>query len=660
MKIIKNKNILFAAIIFIISVSVSSAIFFLSYQYDNKYTSTSPQAKNGVLILDETFIEEKQLTYLIDGWEIYRNKLLSPNDFKDGSYIADEIVYIGQYGGFEGKNSIRSPHGYATYHMTISLPETKHTYTLDLPEIYSAYKLYVNGDLLMSMGKTGDIDNHKAETGISQVTFQASENIDIIFAVSDYSHFYSGKVYPPAFGLSDTVIKSSRIYFAIRCISCAVGFFVGIMYLFISIFHIKNKVKSARNFSFLYSSLCFAFVFYISHPIVKSLFKSGLLFNHLEPFAFSLILLLVVIIQNHVISIGKTLSIASTVVCSAFCLFSFFFPIFMNGQLLIMKIYSKAVGFYTVACAVYMISLTILGIIKGKSFMSFMLIGTSVFGTSLAFDRIFPLFEPIYFGWFTEIGTCLLVLFIGISLASEISSRLNLYHIVNLKYETVSKMLGVQKSYHDVLIEKEQINLAAKHDLRHHMLIMKGMLDGKKYQQLSDYLKSYSAWHNQPEEIAFCHNYIIDMLLKMYSGIAKSKKIEFRVETYMIPNKLFINDIDLCVSLSNILENALEASEKLAEEKREIFVSIAFRHNTLIILVKNKFSGNPIIKNGIFVSSKTNNYHGFGSKSVKAVAKRCGGSADFYIESNFFNSEIFLPNIKISSEKEAFHANCNL
>lgn len=660
MKILKNKNIIAAALIFIISVAISATVFFLSYSHDNKYTFSGPQAQNGVLLLDESFVNENKFTYLVDGWEIYRDKLLTPADFKDGTHVADEIVFLGQYGGFEGKNSNRSPHGYATYRMIISLPQEKHTYTLDIPEIYSAYKLYINDDLMVKMGETGEKEIHRSETGTALLTFQASGNIEIVFAVSDYSHFYSGKVFPPAFGSSLAVIKSSQLYLAIRCTVCAIAFIVGIMYLLLSFLHIKNKVHSARKFSYLYAMVCFAFVFFIAHPITKTFIKGGMFLNKLEPFAFSFILLLSVVIQNHVVSANKKVATISTVVCSLFCLFALSFPFFMSSNLFIMNLYSKSVGFYTIACAFYMISLTVFGIIKGKSFIFLQLIGTSAFATALVFDRIFPLFEPIKFGWFTEVGAAILVLSMGISLASEITSRLNLFHVVNFRYQTVSKMLGVQKSYHNVLLEKEQENLAAKHDLRHHMLVMRGMLDQKKYDQLSSYLKAYSAWHDKPEEIAFCQNYIIDMLLKMYSGIAKSNQTKFKVETHMVPNKLFINDVDLCVSLSNVLENALEASEKLPKENREIFISVAFRHNTLIILVKNKFLG-KILNNGeSFLSSKRTEYSGFGNKSVKAVAKRCGGSADFYIEAEFFHSEVFLPNIKTPSEKEIFHANCNL
>ena len=178
----------------------SVALFLLSYRFDNKYTRPGPQPENGLLMLDDETINDHPLVFLIQGWEFFRGRLLSPEDFMVYQQ-PDEHVYIGQYGGFEGGNPERSPHGSATYRLNILIPEDPATYTLELPEIFSAYILYINGVKAEQFGNPDPVSYHP-QTGISSVSFLARERVEIILAVSDFSHMYSGMVHPPAFGNS--------------------------------------------------------------------------------------------------------------------------------------------------------------------------------------------------------------------------------------------------------------------------------------------------------------------------------------------------------------------------------------------------------------------------------------------------------------------------
>ena len=148
---------------------VFSVILFLAcYASDNKYTADGPQAKQGLLVLDEAMLEEHPVVFLIQGWEIYRDMLLAPEDFAEGAnnLTPDEFVFIGQYGGFEGSSPGRSPHGSATYRLTIVLPSEPFAYTLELPEIYSAYTLYINGVKAQQFGDP-DPEHFRAETAIT-------------------------------------------------------------------------------------------------------------------------------------------------------------------------------------------------------------------------------------------------------------------------------------------------------------------------------------------------------------------------------------------------------------------------------------------------------------------------------------------------------------
>jgi len=156
------------------AVAFSLALFWACYNLDNKYTAGGPQPERGVLVLSEAQLEKHPVVFLVHGWEIYRDRLLAPEDFAAGTggLSPDEFVFIGQYGGFEAGNPERSPHGSATYRLTIGIPSEPAAYTLELPEIYSAYTLYINGVKAHQFGEPNPA-HYRPETGMTSVSFLA-------------------------------------------------------------------------------------------------------------------------------------------------------------------------------------------------------------------------------------------------------------------------------------------------------------------------------------------------------------------------------------------------------------------------------------------------------------------------------------------------------
>lgn len=79
------------------------------------------------------------------------------------------------------------------------VPEQMNTYMLELPEIFSAYRLYINGTQALQMGEPQQ-KGYQPETGNRSVSIKTGSTMEILLAVSDYSHLYSGMVYPLPLG----------------------------------------------------------------------------------------------------------------------------------------------------------------------------------------------------------------------------------------------------------------------------------------------------------------------------------------------------------------------------------------------------------------------------------------------------------------------------
>lgn len=71
----------------------ASCLYLFLYQYNNKYTRTTIQPANGLLILSEKELQTDPVRFLKSGWSFYPDQLLSPEDFSDGILTATSSIH---------------------------------------------------------------------------------------------------------------------------------------------------------------------------------------------------------------------------------------------------------------------------------------------------------------------------------------------------------------------------------------------------------------------------------------------------------------------------------------------------------------------------------------------------------------------------------------
>ena len=171
-------------------VCLCSSLFFLGlYQFNNKYSQNTIQAANGILALSEEELQKSPMRFLVSGWAFYPDALLTPEEIRDESHYM-RYLSIGEQTNFSSPAN-PSPYGCGTYQMTFFLPERKEAYALEIPEVFSAYNLYLDYDLILQMGEPAQgtplVQNR-------MVTFHGGKPVTLTIAVSNYDHFYGGIV----------------------------------------------------------------------------------------------------------------------------------------------------------------------------------------------------------------------------------------------------------------------------------------------------------------------------------------------------------------------------------------------------------------------------------------------------------------------------------
>ncbi|MED4955888.1 GHKL domain-containing protein [Paenibacillus macerans] len=112
---------------------------------------------------------------------------------------------------------------------------------------------------------------------------------------------------------------------------------------------------------------------------------------------------------------------------------------------------------------------------------------------------------------------------------------------------------------------------------------------------------------------------------------------------YSISEQVVIDAFDCVVLIGNILDNAIEATRKVAREKT-ITISIIVDRNIFLMEVKNPFDGIAIIKeDGTNETTKHDkSSHGYGIKSIRTITDKYSGVSEFSCGNGFFTTMILL------------------
>ena len=107
----------------------------------------------------------------------------------------------------------------------------------------------------------------------------------------------------------------------------------------------------------------------------------------------------------------------------------------------------------------------------------------------------------------------------------------------------------------------------------------------------------------------------------------------------------FIRENDIYALLGNILDNAMEASEKRKkDEERVVSISTLSKEGFIRIHGENFFDGDLIYESNVLKTTKQNKlYHGFGVKSIKLIAEKYHGDASISTKAGKLILDILFP-----------------
>ena len=193
----------------------------------------------------------------------------------------------------------------------------------------------------------------------------------------------------------------------------------------------------------------------------------------------------------------------------------------------------------------------------------------------------------------------------------------------------------------DALHRMETQTAVYQHDMRHHLNMISGLLASGSPQQAQEYIQKVQSDVEAITSRRFCENETVNLLCSSFVQKAEKSGVTLNVDA-RVPAHLPISDTELCSLLSNALENALRAASTLRPEfRRTVDLYCGIRLNKLLIEVRNPYDTPPVMRDGVPVSDAAG--HGFGCRSIQAIAQQRGGLCQFLAERGTFLLRVVLP-----------------
>ena len=254
-----KKNGKYSLVIILAAIAAAMGFFFLLYRFDNKYTAKGDKAIQGILYVQGN----DSLYYLSREWEYYPDVLLTPQKLKEhkGEYYS-RYISIGEYGGMDLGEKDRSPFGSGTYRLMLVLPEEEKRYAIGLIEIFSAYRLYINGNLVGQVGNP-DQENYEEQIQNRVFTFEGKGTVELMITVTDKHSVSSGIQYVPVLGSPFRVNLIRGLSVMIDAVYLALTMFV----LLFAVYMFWRTGKGELGFFCL---LCICVLGYSSYPVLHA------------------------------------------------------------------------------------------------------------------------------------------------------------------------------------------------------------------------------------------------------------------------------------------------------------------------------------------------------------------------------------------------------
>ena len=211
--------------------------------------------------------------------------------------------------------------------------------------------------------------------------------------------------------------------------------------------------------------------------------------------------------------------------------------------------------------------------------------------------------------------------------------------------EIASINAQLESQHQEYLQSKENIESLGRlaHDLKHQIAALRAEVDPEHaaagFEQLEKSVQRYSAQQHTG-------NPVLDVILTTKERTCADRGISF---TAVADGSLLSNmsSMDIASLFGNALDNAIEATSKLADPEQRLIKLALFEQNSFTVVRVENYYDSRLKKDaeGNLRTTKRDDQHrhGFGVKSIRHIAQQYGGEVTIRTDDHWFVLTVLLP-----------------
>ena len=182
---------------------------FYSAQHSSQHIM---HAKNGVIDIS-TAVEKNHSVNLNGEWLFFYNEFLSNEQIQSRHSQAQSINVPGYWKLEQFDKQANSTKGYGTYHLQVTLGKATESLAISLPVIGSAYRLYVDNELQLSVGEVGSTPAQTTSAYRPQILLLMTDKavINLTFHIANYDYSKGGIWYSPKMGNAQLLFQEQKL-----------------------------------------------------------------------------------------------------------------------------------------------------------------------------------------------------------------------------------------------------------------------------------------------------------------------------------------------------------------------------------------------------------------------------------------------------------------
>ena len=186
-----------------------------------------------------------------------------------------------------------------------------------------------------------------------------------------------------------------------------------------------------------------------------------------------------------------------------------------------------------------------------------------------------------------------------------------------------------------------------QHEFRNNLIALRAMIEAGRYENALEYLDKASIESFRERAMLQTGNPVLDAVVSSKLMLARSHNIETNIQA-VYPETIAIQDNDLCAIIGNLLDNAIEACQRMNTDGQTRFItfSMFIKGKNLALSITNSYEGEIRRIGKKFITIKDHKFHGIGIQYVDSIIDKYQGHVLREYQDGVFETHVMLPLIQ--------------